>query len=84
MRRITWKELYKPENYIKPRTKLILHMKDYSNIRFISGFDYLTLCYWEDYLTGDDTELISIIFYKSDKSNKNINNSKWEVYKWNS
>ena len=56
-------------------------MKDYSNTIFISGFNYLTLCYWEDYLAGDDTELISIIFYKIDKSNKNINNSKWEVYK---
>lgn len=30
---------------------------------------------------NDDTELISIIFDKSDKSNNNINNSKWEVYK---
>ena len=30
---------------------------------------------------NDDTELISIIFDKSDKSNKNKNNSKGEVYK---
>ena len=58
MKKYNREELYKPENYIKPGTKVILHMKDFSNTRFISGFNYLTLRYWEDYVADDDIELV--------------------------
>ena len=59
MRIITREELYKPENYIRPGTKLKINMKNKRDQEFTHrGKDFVTLLYWEDYYSEDDIDLV--------------------------
>ena len=53
MKTLTKEELYKPENYIRPGTKLKLNLYDKTAEKFIHlGKDFLTLEDWNDYDYG--------------------------------
>lgn len=59
MRKIASEELYKPENYIKPGTKLKINLKNKKDEKFLhQDKNFVTLLYWEDYYSEDDIDLV--------------------------